>query len=312
MLSKFRSMLMSIQNDYPYYFKSVEGLSGLLKVDPAAGIRITPENGVLTIKCHDALDLRITELLSMYRKIAWDDVYQRWVLPDMMRYFQMKIYVSEIRNFHISNRSSESPANESVNDMARGRLKVLDTISGVLNTVKSWIGRFTSTDAWGMMNNSLNDYMPTICVTCNQCEFVIDDTMQHLGQLSSYNKEAAEDLQIKIRVGNISEAQAYPLSGDKAMTYTSAAKVNNAAGTSVKAYGNYDRIDDEELYRTTQYGSANYTVMDMLDTKYGRGGYTKFSGTDSNAYYESQPAKAGMIGGLIQSTINNAITYGVN
>lgn len=163
-----------------------------------------------------------------------------------------------------------------------------------------------------MMNNSLNDYMPTICVTCNQCEFVIDDTMQHLGQLSSYNKEAAEDLQIKIRVGNISEAQAYPLSGDKAMTYTSAAKVNNAAGTSVKAYGNYDRIDDEELYRTTQYGSANYTVMDMLDTKYGRGGYTKFSGTDSNAYYESQPAKAGMVGGLIQSTINNAITYGVN
>ena len=312
MLSKFRSMLMSIQNDYPYYFKSVEGLSGLLKVDPTAGIRITPENGVLTIKCHEALDLRITELLSMYRKIAWDDVYQRWVLPDMMRYFQMKIYVSEIRNFHISNRSSESPANESVNDMARGRLKVLDTISGVLNTVKSWIGRFTSTDAWGMMNNSLNDYMPTICVTCNQCEFVIDDTMQHLGQLSSYNKEAAEDLQIKIRVGNISEAQAYPLSGDKAMTYTSAAKVNNAAGTSVKAYGNYDRIDDEELYRTTQYGSANYTVMDMLDTKYGRGGYTKFSGTDSNAYYESQPAKAGMIGGLIQSTINNAITYGVN
>lgn len=77
MLSKFRSMLMSIQNDYPYYFKSVEGLSGLLKVDPTAGIRVTPENGVLTIKCHEALDLRITELLSMYRKIAWDDVYQR-------------------------------------------------------------------------------------------------------------------------------------------------------------------------------------------------------------------------------------------
>ena len=97
-LHNFKRGLKDIQENFPYYFKSVTGLSSLMKVNPAQGIRL--KDAAITIECNEALDLRITQLLNMYRKVVWDDTYQRWVLPDMMRYFGMRIYISEIRMFH--------------------------------------------------------------------------------------------------------------------------------------------------------------------------------------------------------------------
>jgi len=37
--------------------------------------------------------------MEFYRKAAWDDVYQRWILPENMRQFKMIIYVFERRIF---------------------------------------------------------------------------------------------------------------------------------------------------------------------------------------------------------------------
>ena len=37
--------------------------------------------------------------MEFYRKAAWDDVYQRWILPENMREFKMIIYVFERRTF---------------------------------------------------------------------------------------------------------------------------------------------------------------------------------------------------------------------
>ena len=87
LLKDFINGLKDIQDNYPYYFTSIEGLNTLTKVTPEQGIRINSENSTITIKCLEGLDLKITSLMQMYRKIAWDYVYQRWILPDMMRYF---------------------------------------------------------------------------------------------------------------------------------------------------------------------------------------------------------------------------------
>lgn len=99
LMRKIKLALKDIQENFPYYFRSVEGLESINKIDPKTGKRIA-DDAVITIKCYEGLDLKITQLLQMIRKVMWDDMYQRWVLPDMMRYFSMKIYVSEIRTFH--------------------------------------------------------------------------------------------------------------------------------------------------------------------------------------------------------------------
>ena len=64
------------------------------------------DNNKLTIKCLEGLDQKITQLMQLYRKAAWDDVYQRWILPDMMRFFTMRIYVSEMKLFHTMSKAN--------------------------------------------------------------------------------------------------------------------------------------------------------------------------------------------------------------
>ena len=98
LMRKIKMELKDLQDNFPYYFRSVEGLNTLNKIDPKTGKRV--DKGEIIIKCYEGLDLKITQLLQMIRKVMWDDVYQRWVLPDMMKFFSMKIYVSEIRTFH--------------------------------------------------------------------------------------------------------------------------------------------------------------------------------------------------------------------
>ena len=98
LLYEFKRGLKDIQNNYPYYFTNISGINSLNTIEPETGVRV--KEGKLEISCYEALDLRITQLIQMYRKIVWDDTYQRWVLPDMMRYFSMRIYISEIRTFH--------------------------------------------------------------------------------------------------------------------------------------------------------------------------------------------------------------------
>lgn len=106
LLHTFKLALKDIQENFPYYFTGLSGLETLTNVEPEHGIRVG--NGEITLECNEGIDLKITQLLQLYRKIVWDDVYQRWVLPDMMRYFGMKIYVSEIRLFSDVKKESDT------------------------------------------------------------------------------------------------------------------------------------------------------------------------------------------------------------
>lgn len=98
MLHNFKAALKDIEKNFPFYFKSISGLESLTNVNPSHGARL--QDAEIVIECEEGLDLKITQLINMYRKIVWDDTYQRWILPDMMRYFGMRIYISEIRLFH--------------------------------------------------------------------------------------------------------------------------------------------------------------------------------------------------------------------
>lgn len=311
LLKEFIKMLRSLTKDYPYYFKSIEGINTLLKVDSGAGQRITNENNIITLKCYEGLDQRITQLLNTYKKIVWDDVYQRWVVPDMMRYFKMKIYISEIRNFHISSRFEEGTQNN-LNAQKGSSLRVINTISNILSKVKGLIASFNSSGAWGLLNNELNNYMPVTCITCNMCEFVIDDMFEHFGTLNSTNKNTPlDDVGIKIRIGNIMENSVYPLGGDNGYFYNSINDIEERKPKSDKDFEKYLTLNDEILYRTKGYSSAPF------DTKYDLMDRTNWNPYDANSnpehgYYEKDASRGGLVGGLIKGVVNSAIGWGVS
>lgn len=107
LLHTFKRALKDIQENFPYYFTSLSGIDTLTSINPEEGIRV--KEGEIVLECMEGLDLKITQLLQLYRKIVWDDVYQRWALPDMMRFFGMRIYVSEIRLFSDVKKENGSP-----------------------------------------------------------------------------------------------------------------------------------------------------------------------------------------------------------
>jgi len=187
MLREFILKFENLQYDFPYYFQSIDGVNELLKVDPTKGQRILNDKRI-NITCLEGLDGRMSYLMNLYKKIAWDDVYQRWVLPDMMRYFTLKIYLSEFRTFHLAKLSESA------------------TASGYGDNLKS-----AASDS-PLFLTILDDILPTWEITCEMCEFDITDvTYEHLNGLTIAGDPTPGAIKFGVKIGNIKELQTYPV-----------------------------------------------------------------------------------------------------
>ena len=96
-LKDFIEGLYTIQRDFPYMFQKIGGVQKLGEVDTSRGQRL--KDCTLQLTCiSDGIDQKIRSLLELYKKAAWDEIYQRWVLPDIYRFFRMIIYVFDDRS----------------------------------------------------------------------------------------------------------------------------------------------------------------------------------------------------------------------
>lgn len=177
MLREFIKHWNDIQDNYQYYFQKIEGIQDLLSISTNRGSRIKGDSR-LALTCLDAVDLRMTHLLNLYSKIAWDDTYQRWILPDIMRYFTLDIYISEFRTFH------EPTTHASETNMS-------NPLSYVLTTAE--------------------ESMPCIHLHCTQCEFDIESfEYGNLNTLDIGDPGEQHTVRFKIKVGNMIQKQIYP------------------------------------------------------------------------------------------------------
>lgn len=180
MLMEFITKFNSLQNEFNYYFQEIEGLAEILKTDSTKGQRVLSDQKI-TITCLEGLDLRMTYLMSLYKKIAWDDVYQRWVLPDMMRYFTLKIYLAEFRTFHEGYTQTTGNLTTVNNKQSPMFLRILDSV------------------------------LPTWEITCEMCEFDISEMVfDHLSGLKVNTDPQVAGMKLVIKVGNVKELQIYP------------------------------------------------------------------------------------------------------
>ena len=188
MLEEFIDKFRELENNYQYYFQAIDGVTEIIKIDPTKGQRVLSDKKII-VTCLEGLDLRMSYLMNLYRKIVWDDVYQRWILPDMMRYFTLKIYLSEFRTFHIPKINGTANAYgtfEPAGNINREKTPLILTI--------------------------LDDILPTWEITCEMCEFDISDiNFDHLTNLTVNNDPIQGALKFGIKVGNIKETQIYPV-----------------------------------------------------------------------------------------------------
>ena len=306
MLKLFINALKDIQDNYPYYFQSVTGIGDLLKTAPGDGIRLKDGENIITIKCLEGLDMKITQLMQLYKNVAWDDYYQRWILSDMMRFFNVKIYISEIRLFHSSNISNSrsrqgivypfgssskvlnansidklydssllSSINNLLNIGSSISSRLLGTNSAVtqtMNSINQTVDTVTSLDSgmssamYHLCNNAINDVMPTICLDCHMCEFDIEETLAHINELSSSNKNTESPApEIKIKVGKLFIRQIYPLNSQLTANGNGyELNINDNNGEKDLIRGSV--IDDEMLMESNFYTDAS-TSKDVYNSE---------------------------------------------
>lgn len=339
LLKNFITGLQDIQNNYPYYFTSIEGLNSLSKVNPQQGIRVNNENSTITIKCIEGLDLKITSLMQMYRKIVWDDVYQRWILPDMMRYFGINIYVSEIRLFHsyalqndkvkvrpgvyefgtnFLKSSTLRDAKESLLSKAGNILNTaiatstrllgnknittqsISVIDGIVDTIKS-VNSAAKSNAYKLCDHAINDFMPTIKYECHMCEFDISDSIEHISSLSSSRNDISSPTPlIKIKVGNVKENMIFPLQYDSLKTGISNGSITYSYAENVNT------LIDDDLQVEATWRSKSQEIINCItdnDTTYNK--YVSSNGISIDAKNSSISKKRNRINSKYGELVND-------
>tara|TARA_Y100000389_G_scaffold74762_1_gene71386 strand:- start:216 stop:1475 length:1260 start_codon:yes stop_codon:yes gene_type:complete len=177
MLVDFIETLSRLNSEFPWYFQSIDGLSDAWARD----FNKPKFKKEVTISCLESIDLRITALMDLYRKIAYDWKNRRCILPENLRKFEMTIKVYDIRNF------KKSPKN----------------LMGVPTEFNS--------NKYKINSEFLGeDYTDTTQITFNlsHCEFLPDESGAMLGTVSNSSYENASQ-SIKISYENIEEDSIY-------------------------------------------------------------------------------------------------------
>lgn len=161
----FVNGLLEIQEKYPYIFKKISGIDSLEQFNANQGQRL--KDAKITLTCIEGLNLKIRTLFEMYRKAAWDDEYQRWILPENMREFKMIIYVFERRVFHDA--------------VAYNRNNKTET---------------------AFVYSTLNGDLPVKAFECCPCEFEIKSNWKGDYE-QDFTQGQAEETQLTIKVKNV-------------------------------------------------------------------------------------------------------------
>ena len=105
-LRAFVQGIQKINRERPYYWQTIGGLKTAWEKsinftdDPYVGS--SDDEGLsegITIGCLEAVDLKITALFNLYKLAVYDSQYRRTIIPKNLLYFNVKIFVHEIRKF---------------------------------------------------------------------------------------------------------------------------------------------------------------------------------------------------------------------
>ena len=206
MLKKFNISLKNISEGTPWFFQGISGLDNLYKhgyETEQKGDR-SLQDVILTINTLDSIDYRITGLKDLYRKVAYDRKFRRWVLPVNMRRFRMSVMVGDYRQLAITE------DNYSINGkQALSALRDIDLLNGsniggkLLGRVQDGALSFVKRLQWW------DNHFSCIVFDCQDCEF----DMNSFGTINTldHSKIAVQNNAFKIKVGRVLETNTYSL-----------------------------------------------------------------------------------------------------
>jgi hypothetical protein len=188
-LSTFKDILKYLTYDAPWYFQEIRGLDNMWEA--STNMNKGTKSTVITIETLEAIDLRITELASLYRNAIYDKQYMREVVPENLRWFAMDIYVAETRNMRY-----EIPG-------AGGNLANAMGIGGTVNALVSNVSNITA--GFGLDVTSTMEQFGFIKFKCRQCEFDFSKSFAGGQSMSIVSGSTPAKNQFDIKIGYFEE-----------------------------------------------------------------------------------------------------------
>jgi hypothetical protein len=167
-------IIRDLNHNMPWYWQSIEGLENAYKwgnmKDPYHG----GDDSQITINTLESIDLKITQIIELYRNAVYDFKHRREIVPENLRKFKLWVWVQEMRKFQID-QSLEKP---------------VESFS-VLDITKA------------SEDSHVNNKTPWILFELDYCEFMTDNSNPYLSSLS-FTDPAAASNKVLIIFENIS------------------------------------------------------------------------------------------------------------
>lgn len=209
-LEVFKGILEYLTFYAPWYFQSITGLDKMWTA--GTDIKKGHKQTTISIETLEAIDLRITELASLYRNAVYDKAHLIERLPENLRWFTMDIYVAEVRNIRYT---------------AGGEIANLFGVStGAINNLVT-----QASEAFSALNPDLDlssvlKQFGYVKFKCRQCEFDFSNSFVGGSELSVKAGDTPAKGSFDIKIGYFEEESEYQ-DGTKLLDSYVLSKVND-------------------------------------------------------------------------------------
>lgn len=178
MLREFVMGIKKLSEEMPWYFVKVSGLEAVWQIKKGDSFR--GKDLKLSFELLESIDLKITYLLDLYRKAAFDTVYMRWMLPPNLRTFEMDLVITEIRTI-------QRPASVTSNDP---NTATDDSVNSFRNRLRNDLSTYTNSAtvpglADGALRNFIAENIPNT-QAASTLNSAISAVARDSGEYSSY------------------------------------------------------------------------------------------------------------------------------
>lgn len=241
LLKKFVDHLQQMNQKTPWFFQKITGLGDAWKrgFHDDEFKSILPKDRKIEIDCLESIDLRVSALMDLYRKSCFDWAYRREVVPWNLRTFSVYIYVYEMRNINRSGKPSPSgildlsrlaglPDINARQQADNERLLGSDPLGNNESPLKQVTGRATELIEGAQTNpvnaiksalnpssngnesaNTINPNINRFLFRFSHCEFLPDESMVHLNELSNSIQDQPAQQKIVFSYRDVEEINLY-------------------------------------------------------------------------------------------------------
>lgn len=218
-LRQFVNGILQINREYPYYWQTIEGLDILWEKDTMFtqdyNIYRGGDDSIININTLESIDMKITALVSLYKSACFDMKMRRAVVPQNLRYFDVDIYIQEIRKFKTVARK--------ITDLFRNTRNDINRINGIRQNIvanddenQSLINRIENGIQSQFKNTSelVNKNTATVIFSLTDCEFVPGNSATVFGNVSNTGPDVASQ-SLAWKYSDALEVSQFPQIGER-------------------------------------------------------------------------------------------------